>query len=67
MTTILIIYAAIVTIVAIAYALAYARVKAEYIEYRIASAMLAKEMQDYVLVNPTPCSAQPEEVRHEMP
>lgn len=48
MITILIIYAAIVTIVAIAYALAYARVKANFIEYRISVAILAKETQDAI-------------------
>lgn len=48
MITILIIYAAIVTIVAIAYALAYARVKADFIEYRTSVAFLAKETQDAI-------------------
>jgi len=48
MTTILIAYAAIVTIVAIAYALAYARVKADFIEYRTSVAFLAKETQDAI-------------------
>lgn len=48
MITILIIYAAIVTIVAIAYALAYARVKADFVEYRISVAILAKETQDAI-------------------
>lgn len=48
MTTILIAYAVIVTIVAIAYALAYARVKADFIEYRTSAAFLAKETQDAI-------------------
>lgn len=48
MTTVLIAYAAIVTIVAIAYALAYARVGADFIEYRTSVAFLAKETQDAI-------------------